>query len=384
MANQGFTHQIKNNGDGGRSFEDYSSLHKYASRNGSKKFREYMANCQPTATDGAGTPKAVASSTAVTQIGKTELTLVLAADTDDIAYDFESVIVHYITAAGVKKTCSAAYNVANSTTEVAFTDINTGLIAVIDFYCFNQEDYADGLCVVSSIAAEAGDNICIGITGVVAGIADAEICFAHINTLKTSPLLADIYGVGSIYGERESDDAADDDLEQELYYVTPWGDIKEAFCTNTTTHTDIIRYVDENGVFVCDFYHIRELETTQTLVKAHHLCNDDGTKHHAVIEALAHTSCHTSFYALGSDKESYIGKIYVGWSINNNTVTIKVTYTPYGDATPHTRIRTLSYFDSGIDINERLAPLSLVTMTIEDGGAAGIATIEAMYLDVLA
>lgn len=384
MANQGYTHRIiKKGSEEGRSFEDYGSLHRYASFHGSKKFREYIANCTPTVTDGGGTAKAVASSTAVSDKGKTELTLVLAADTDDVEYDGQSVIIYYQNAAGDSKAASAAYNVANSTTEVAFTDLATGLVAVADFYCFDQDKYGVGTCVISSVVAQAGDNICIGITGLVAGIADPEICFAHINAAKDVPLLADIYGVGSIWGEREADDTDDDALVSSIIYLTPAGKLKEATCTNTTTHTTIIRYVDENGAYVGDFYRVRILETTQNLVKAHHVCDHDGATHYAVIEALSHVSCHTSYFACKeSDCESYLGMIYCGWSITTDTCTIKITYTPYGDTIGHVRQRIfkLSQF---IQINERLAPATEVTMTIQDSGvAAGLCTVEALYIDV--
>ena len=216
MAKQGNVHRILSRDDESRSFESYESLHKYCNRNGSKKFREYLNNCMPTATDAAGTAKAVASSTAVTNKGSTPLTLICACDADTPANRAMRVDIHYYTITKVKKDAYAT-TAGNATNEVAFHDAETGLVAVTDFYCFNQDDYGPvvaattyGYCVKAAVAIGAVTNLCIGVAGAVAGIADPEICFAHVNTNKVYPLLADVYGVGQIWGERQADDVGDD------------------------------------------------------------------------------------------------------------------------------------------------------------------------------
>jgi hypothetical protein len=279
MANQGSTHKILQRTGESRSFESYEALHKYCNHNGSKHYREYTHNCTPTATDGAGTVKAVASSTDVTNKGTpTGLTIVAACDADTAANRAMNVYIKYISILGAKKEAQCTLG-ANATTETALT---VSGVAVTDFLCFNQEDYGPvsgaatyGSCVTCSVALGAVTNLCIGVTGVVAGIADPDICYAHINTTKVYPLLADIYGVGSIWGEREADTEGDDGLVDTIEYATFYGAVKTATCTTTTTHTAIIRYIDASGCYVGDFFRVRTLSTTAALVKAHHVCDHD-------------------------------------------------------------------------------------------------------------
>jgi len=386
MANQGSTHKILQRTGESRSFESYESLHKYCSHYGSKHYREFTANILVGATDGAGTAKAVASSTAVTEKGKTELTLVAASDVHDDALNNAIITVYYYTSAGVKYTATATLTSGATDTEVAFTKTVAGT-AVTDFYCFNQDDHGPvvgavtyGSAVVSS-AVSAARNICVGITGLVAGIADPELCYAHINATKYYPLLADIYGQGQIWGEREADTAGDDTAVTTLEYITPWGEVKTATCTNTTTHSDIIRYIDADTTQVGDYYRTRTLTISFAPTKAHHVCDHDGATHYAVIEAAANCSCHVTYTALASAIECHIGEIHAGWSSLTGLCTLKLTYTPFGTSLEQTRTWQF-YHDQVIKINERLAALTDVAMTVaDDTGDAGIANVDVCYIE---
>ena len=392
MVNQGFSKQILQRGtEEGRSFEDYQSLHKYCSQKGSKTFREYIANCAPTTTDGGGTAKAIASSTAVTNKGKAETELWGACDADTAANRLMKATVHYFDADGNKHNAKITLGAAADTV-TQFVDAETGLIGVSDFYCFNQEDYGKdslaptyGKCIETEVAIGAATNFIVGIqAGLIAGIADPEIAFAHINTTKVNPLLADIYGVGSIWGEREADDTSDDSLVTTITYNTPWSsELKTATCTNTTTHTAIIRYVDADGTYVGNFYRVRNLITTKILIKAHHVVDHDGATHYAVIEALNNISCHTSFYSMSADIESYIGYVKAGWSTLTDVAIIKISYVPFGSTIAVVKQRTFE-FNIDIQINERLAPNTPVSLTIEDGAVgAGLVDVDITYIEKL-
>jgi hypothetical protein len=390
MAIQGATKRILNAGtEEGRSFESFESLHKFCNRNGSKKMREYLANCTPTATDAAGTAKAVASSTAVANKSVATKTLVAACDADTPAMRAMHIHVMYFNTSGVKKEAHCTLG-ANATTETAFTDVTTGT-AVTDFYCFNTDDYGSissaptyASCIVAGVALGAVTNLCVGITGLVAGIADPDICFGHVNTTKVYPLLADLYGQGHIWEEREADDVADDSLVQTITYLTPWGELKTATVTTTATHTDIIRFIKADLSYVSDFYRIRTYESTQAFVKAHHICDHDGATHYAVIEALAMLSCHTSFMAIGEAYgQSFIGEVEMGASSLTGLTTVKITYTPFGSAIAITITRQF-YHNNTWKVNQRLAPLSNVSMTVQDDtGDLTILTAEVPYVEAL-
>lgn len=397
MATSGFGMRILQGSGEGRSFESYESLHKFVNRNGTKHAREYLNVVNSLASGGAGADIVVQSdTTATTDKAAGGATLVLASDTNDNAYDGQTVTVYYISSTdGSSKACRATFNAADSTTEVAFTDLATGLVPVTDFECFDVKNYGPvsgaatySSAVYCSVAVQAGDNVCIGITGLVAGIADPDICYAHINATKQYPLITDCYGVGNVFGARESDAAGDDDNTQTLVYLTKWGEEKTATQANTATHTDIIQYVDADGDYVNDFYRVRTLESDGLLTKAHHLCDWDNATQYAVIEAVQSQMSNTNYMALGSAYgESYIGEIVCGWSIITDTVTVTVIFQPYGSPYLQIMKRTLGGAGKGpasevIPINMRLEPCSVVQIQIADGAvASGLFNCSAYMLD---
>lgn len=343
-------------------YSDYMSLKRYLEQ----QYGSDLIRLHDTKISQAGTAGAVeleeASSETIAQIGKTELTLVLAADTNDNAYDSETVTVHYLDADGDSHEAIATYTEADSTTEVAFYDAETGLVAVTDFYCF---DPAYGtLAVVSSVAAQTGDNICIGITGLVAGIADPTLCYAVIAAAATSPVAAKMFGVGSLWGTTKTNQA-DVGYIETLEYITPWGEIKSANYTvpadgSMPTHFSSLVHT---GYYVSDFYRMRDLSLDHTSLDEMLLVSYDEATVYGVIPVGADHAVFTR-YMVPADAEAYLAKM-CGFVAVNVDLTLVVTYTPYGKVTAVAQsfyLPQLNPFD--VEPLIQLEPLTEVSMTI--------------------
>jgi len=307
------------------------------------------------------------------------LTLVLASDTDDVLYDGESVAIRYITTLGAKGYCSAAYNVANSTTEVAFTDVATGTIPVVDFLCLDP-DYGLLACV-SSVAVQAGDNVCVGITGLIAGIADRDIAHIIILAAATSPTAANIYGVGSITGS-EAANQADTGYIFSLQYITVYGKVKNATWTFTANSSVVIRFVSvEDSVaagitlYVNDFYRRRYSVMDHAAIDECRVGDWDAAEFYDAIEIAHAVSCFSRHY---SQRESDVEQTilmgfdcqYLGLAAEFATLTL--TFTPYGSvaAIPYPIVM---YGGQRVekDLNIRLAPETEVTASVADDAATG-------------
>lgn len=276
----------------------------------------------------------------ISQKGKTELTLVMASDTDDNAYDTKTVTIHYRTAAGTAKTAVATFNAANSTTEVAFVP------AVTDFYCWDLISYTAATVIVSSVAVQAGDNVYIGTTGLT-----AEIRYATIAAAATYPVHTTLFGVGHIWGAEETNTAGDVGKVITLSYYTPWGLVRTASFTLAADTTTIQRLVNtDTSLVVCDFYRLRSMTTTAAAGKyiciAHDADKLAGTAaldtFYGVIEEGYHESMHTA-YLSRYNCDCWLSMICCNNAVATNIDTyLKLTYTPYGDTVAHVCMIALS------------------------------------------
>jgi len=269
--------------------------------------------------------------------GGTGVTLVLASDTDDAAYDTKSVAIRYINTSGVKSYCSATYNAADSRTEVAFTDVATGLVAVTDFLCVDP-DYGL-LAVVSTVAVQAGDNVCIGAAGCVAGIADPDICYIKILAAATSPTAANTYGIGSVSG----DEAANQDDAGYIYYleyVTKYGKIKHGtwtFPADSSASTRFISTEDtvagKTTLYVNDFYRRRDSYLVNSLgvpavaIDEIRVGDWDAAELYEAIEIGQSKACHSRHYVVreADVAETYLMGItvqYLGATTEYATITL--------------------------------------------------------------
>jgi hypothetical protein len=339
------------------------------------------------ATGGAGATIELEESATenIADIGSTELTLILASDTNDNAYDTKYVIVYYLTAAGVAKTCKAVFNTADSTTEVAFTDLATGLVAVTDFYCFDPSYGV--LAVVSNVAVQAGDNVVIGITGAVAGIADPETCYAHINAGQTTPLAADMYGVGSIWGSTAAnqDDAG---YIGTLEYVTPWGQIKSGTWTIPADGSVATRFVSvtDSGLYVNDFYRRRDFKLDNPALDESRISNVGKSAIYAAIDIGKSTETFTRYYAPYSTQlyRAWIGRIELTYPTISEYCNVTISFTNE-DGCADTYVKTVVGHSPVIEeLCIPIEPNSEVTFTVvDDAATGGTLDFETEILEVL-
>lgn len=326
------------------------------------------------ATGGAGATIELEESATETiaDIGSTELTLILASDTNDNAYDTKYVIVYYLTAAGVAKTCKAVFNTADSTTEVAFTDLATGLVAVTDFYCFDPSYGV--LAVVSNVAVQAGDNVVIGITGAVAGIADPETCYAHINAAATSPLAADMYGVGSIWGS-EAANQDDTGYIATIEYVTPWGEIKLGTWTFPADSSAVTRFVSvtHSGLYVNDFYRRRDFSMDHAAIDECRISNVGKTAIYAAIDIGKSTETFTRHWVPRAAEVSrcWIGKLKLLYPTLSEYCTVTIAFTNE-DGAADTYVKTIvGHEPIDEDLCIPVEPNTQITTTVVDDAATG-------------
>ena len=253
MGTEGFNLVTEGRDRSWENYEDLASLKKWLWANsdkGSNRLYDrdniYLIRSHLTQTStGSEAELESTDSIAIAQKGKTELTLVIKSDTDDNAYDGETVTIYYVDHDGVSHTSSAAYNTTNATTEAAFDP------AVTDFYDW---DYSYENPVVSSVAVQAGDNVFVGVTGLDGTLSTNT--YAVIAATNTSPTAANYVGVGTIYGRSHTSHADADGAKIYVTYFTPWGDfVRNALITLDTaagdgTDTEELLYITDSVTYV--------------------------------------------------------------------------------------------------------------------------------------
>jgi hypothetical protein len=195
---------------------------------------------------------------------------------------------------------------------------------------------------------------------------------AVILAAATSPTLANLHGVGNIWGRGETNHNDVDGAILTLDYITPWGEVMEgATCTiNTTDGTTEVRFIKADGVTrVQDYYRTRKLTTNIAGTANSHaffITTYNGDAIYGVIEELLYTSVHTRYMVpAASVAKAWIGKL----EISNGTaaVTLTMTATPKDAAGAIAFTFTIPYpFLGTIDlpIPHELEPLSEVYFTI--------------------
>ena len=370
-------------------YSDYLSLKLHAERQkGSEKVNLLRTFRTQTGTAGAVEVEEKAAAT-IAHVGKAGLTLVMACDTNNNAYDTQTVYIRYITPTGTKGYCYATFDSGDSTTEVAFYDVATGLVAVTDFY-MPDPDYST-LAVICSVAVVAGHNVCIGITGCVAGIADPNLCYILILAAATSPTLANMHGVGSLWGRAATNHNDTDGAILTIDYWTPWGSTVEgALCTiNTTNGETETKFLKSDGVmYVMDYYRTKKIHTNICGTTNSHefrICDFDCAAIYGVIEELLYTSIHTRAMALGAAYgQTWLGKI----TITNSTasVVLALTLTPKNAPAAITINKTIPAalavpYTWDLPIQTPLEPLSECSMTII--GNTAIFDCDVIYVEAV-
>ena len=351
-----------------RGYEDYVSMKKYikALYGGAAVSEHILRRTQTSPTNATPVEIEEKGGLTISDKASTELAIFLAADTDDAAYDDQTVTIHYITAAGVKTTASIAYN-GTTTTEVA---------GPTDFYCWNLEDYTAATVIVSSVAVEAAQNVYIGTTGMVA---NAELRLATIAAAATYPVVTTLFGAGDVYGLEETATAGDAGLVCTLEYWTPWGKKKTAAHTLSATTTAIVRLLDTTTGLPClDFYR-RHFYTTTAITGKYVAIGYDADKRvgvvaidvfYGVIEEAHWASVHSRIFVPGA---AY-GKMFLGDVKALKTVPAKVailglTFTIKGQLEQKHSVTFNGYIPFDIPYAYELEPLTEVTFDLADDGA---------------
>lgn len=362
-----------------REYEDYESLHKNTRKRLAKKDNvdEILFSWLQTSAAAVVRARNLAGLTAgegagnysLVGIGKTAETIVLVSDTDDNAYDTQTVTIHYLTNTGVATTDVAIFNAANSTTEVALC---------ADFYCF---DPAYGVnCIVSSVAVQAGDNVYVGITGC---RLTATARRGTIVAGATTPALSSLIGVGSVWGWEDSN-VADTDYIATLKYKTPWGEQKTTTWTFPADASVATRFINTAGWYLQDFYRCDSLTLD-------HLSLDEcsvGLLDKSLVFVRLDDACWASVFdnymAFGSAYGySYLGDIRASLPLVTDVLTVTITYHELGKAFPQTiTYNVLGSQNSIYPVCVQLEPLSEVFLSINDGDVAhGVASISMRIIE---
>ena len=293
----------------------------------------------------------------------------LACETNDNAYDGHYATAIWDNTSGTRTTSIGTYNTTDTTTEVAFVPPMTNAVALISFE--------------SSVAIQAGDNMYIGVTGMVA---DATKRRGHIAAAATVALDDGdgLLGIGSIEVVQKTDQVGTDGGHTyEFDYVTIWGALKSASVDLDAADTTTAVYpVDSDGATIKDFWRLRDdefdmLATDELFIQR--LTVFGAAAIYAVVKAANYKSVHTRF---GATTTSYLGNIEVGFPTVGELLTVQVTYTPYGETLA--QVLSMDYLGHGIlEVAERLQPGTEVKILINDGAVAGAnANVIARYLDV--
>jgi len=309
MVQKGFIKRIADRG-----YEDFVSMKKYIRHiyDGSKTYECLLHHSQTTPTSATPVEFEETGGLTIADAAKTAKTLVMAASADNNAYDTQTITIHYFTNAGVAKTAVGTFNAANSTTEVAFSP------AVADFYCWDLQNYTYQTCIVSSVAAAAGEYFYIGTTGLT-----AELRYATIAPAGTYALSATMFGVGNCFVLEESNTAGDVGKVVTNKYWTPWGQLRTCTGTLAANTTTIVRMATTNSStteYCMDFYRRFELETTG-LVGKYVAIGIDADKvvgtaaidiFYGVIEEGNYESIHSrQFVPRAADGKKFLGDIHI-------------------------------------------------------------------------
>ena len=230
---------------GWRRYEDYTTLKRYINANLGRLYDSHYTNeillHGVQTTTGSSVELLSQENTAVSYIGKTELTLVGACSADDNAYIGMVVTLVYKSNDGIEHTatCSLA---ADSSAEADFLD--TAGVAITDYYCT--------VSASSSVVLNAAESFSAGATGALGSI---NFGF-EIAAETTAATDATMGGVGNIYCRSTTEHDNADETVNYLDYMTPWGEVKrDATSTLTTTSVDEIRFIESDGTtYVKDFF----------------------------------------------------------------------------------------------------------------------------------
>jgi hypothetical protein len=333
-------------------YEDYASLKKYIGSALGRKYDHMFLHRFSFNQAGTGSEVEFEEKGGLTiaDIGKTELTVVGAMSANDDDYDGAIATLVYYSNDGVQHTATCTINTTDSTTEVDFLDVETGLVAVVDYYC--------PVSLSLSMSVKAGHTFGMGATG--------ALTYGVIQAEESEAVDDDLIGVGQVY-TRYSHDASDYYEAKQYYsYITPWGEVKYAYSqqddTDSTTEVKLYEVEIDTGGFtsgdwslenllahgtakspvvsVKDFWRRQYITTEVTPGSGHNMviCNSDMSAIYGVVEESNYESYHSRFVApVGS--ETWLGRITASQSVIVNVVcNVTMYYTPLGEEHQHSII----------------------------------------------
>jgi hypothetical protein len=365
-------------------FRDYSDLitlkEKVRTKN---QVNEIMSNYLM-ATGGAGATIVVeeATGTAITNIGKTELTMVGAGSANDNGFDGLTCTMVYKDSDGVSHTAVVTVDTADSTDEEVFAPV------VTDFY--------EMVSLTMSGAVPAGKTYGVGTTGV--------LTYGTISATETVATPVQLFGVGSIYGRYSADDAshnAETDVAI-LDYTTPWGTrVEGATMSTAADSTTEIRFIKADGVsYVNDFYRVSDLDLRITPhATATYLLTDAATSNvdgsgsdiWGMVEEGNLTNMTSRYFApvlsaTGRTMVSFLAKIKASYQtgiVVNQTCSVVVSFTPLGEAA--TTMTLILHSNGGPVPWEDPIPLEPATdlsvAVVDDGNDGGNASVSTIIIE---
>lgn len=328
-------------------YEDYESLKKYIRSNLGQKYDHTILNRFSFTQSGTGSEVEISEKggLTITDMPSTELTIVGAMSANDDEYDGAIATLKYYNKGGTEHTATCVINTTDSTTEVDFLDIETGLVAVVD--------YAVPISLTLSVEVKTGHTFGMGTTG--------SLTYGVIQAGATEAVDEDLIGIGQIYGYYSNDDASYRDIIQYISYTNFWGEIKYAYVhtddTDATTKVKMLQgtlnstgfsqsdwnipnikaHVTPTTNSVKDFWRLRTLDIEVTPESGHNfqLGNSDGSVIYNCVEEGNYESYH-SRYVCPSDCDAWIARIMLSTSVITNVVTnVGMYYTPLGEDHQH-------------------------------------------------
>lgn len=366
-----------------RKFESLSSLKKHYRE--SKRTIEETRVGKIIATGGAGASIEIEESATITisQIGKTEITLVGAMSANDNYYDGAIVTAVYVNASGTQATATCTINTDDSTTEVAFL---VGATPVTDCYQI--------LSLVSSKATQAAETFGCGSTGALTlGVISAE---------STTATAANLHGVGDIYVRGMDDSASMQSKVYNLDYITPWGTLKHATATTAANATTEVRFFEATysnntytatTTYVGDFYRIRRFWTASTPASGKYVILTDGdcanvdgsgSDVYGAIEEGFYYSVNSRYMTRNETYvEDYLVSVFAEYPVSAESCTLTVTFTPYGQTQTSMAFTLLGQYPFTWTPIIRLEPATEVTfIAVDDGATGGNLTFESCIVEV--
>jgi len=378
-----------------RPYEDYESLKKWLSSRTDSRSNNYneiithatklTTGATPIEIEGLGTTGV----TAISQIGRAAPgTIIMASDTDDNAYDDQTVTMVYMNTSNVSVTAVATFN-TTSTTEVAFAP------AVTDFY--------EMVSLTCSVTVEGGDNICVGLTGAVAGIADPTTCFGVILAAATTAVQANLHGVGNAYVRAVSNHASSLGKVMFFEYLSGHGEIKHGIGTTDgadgTVEIRCFEATDDGDgttttttTTIKDFYRVRWLHTAATVdadtdefLLCGYTTNGTTTNIYGIIDLadfehmFTRYCCPAGYTAWIASWHTHAATKVVG--ATTDTFDLEINYTDRVWATNRQMIHRFSgHEDEQVPIP--LAELADVSFLISDLGGAQTINVDIVIVEV--